>query len=85
MKKAIVLQCIISLLLLNLTGFGQTATFLSNFEDQNTSPEIGGPAMIETGTSGGMYVVPNPNPDSRNNSAYVLKQFTEPGAGGRAG
>jgi hypothetical protein len=67
-----------------LMGYGQTATFLSNFEDQNTDPEIGVSVRTETGTSGGMYVVPNPHPDARNSSDYVLKQYTEPGTGGRA-
>jgi hypothetical protein len=59
-------------------------TFSSNFEDQNTDPEIGGGVLLETGTRGGFDVVPNPDPDSRNSSNYVLRVFTEPGTGGRA-
>ena len=83
-KNPIVLKCFISFIVHSLVVFGQTATFLSNFEDQNTNPNIGISVLIETGTSGGMYVVPNPHPDAVNSSAYVLKVFTEPGTGGRA-
>jgi hypothetical protein len=74
---------VISFLLINLAGFGQTATFLSNFEDQNIDPEIGSSAF-ETGTSGGYQIVANPHPDTYNSSNYVLKVYTEPGIGGRA-
>lgn len=66
-----------------LATFSQTASFSSNFEDQTTDPEIGH-AQLETGTSGGFFVVPNPAPDSKNNSSYVLKTYTNEGTGGRA-
>lgn len=82
--KNISITLSIFLLIISSLTFAQEPTFLSNFEDQNTEPETGGRVLIETGTSGGMYVVPNPHPDARNSSAYVLKQFTESGTGGRA-
>jgi hypothetical protein len=71
MKKTILLKCVIPLLLLDTVVFGQTATFSSNFEDQNTDPEIGR-ALIERNKAD-MRVVPNPHPDANNSSDYVLK------------
>lgn len=73
----------ITLFLIHLFGFGQTATFSSNFEDQNINPENGSYAF-EEGTSGGYEIVATPSPDAYNSSNYVLKVFTEPGTGGRA-
>ena len=78
-----ILIFIITIFLINLAGFGQTATFSSNFEDQNFDAEIG-TAEFEKGTSGGWYIVPNPSKDTRNSSDYVLKVYTNPGTGGRA-
>jgi hypothetical protein len=83
MKNTNILKCLIPLLLINQLGFGQTATFLSNFEDQSTSADIG-VAAIQTNSKGTMYVVENPNPDLRNSSGYVLKQVTGPGVASRA-
>ena len=81
MKKLLFVSILYSI---TLIGCGQTATFSSNFEDQNTDPEIGDGVLLETGTSGSFDVVPNPHPDSRNSSDYVLKVATGPGTGGRA-
>lgn len=69
MKKLIF---IITIFPTALIGFGQTPTFSSNFEDQNTTPEHGGSALIEL-SNGNIDIVANPNPDSRNSSAYVLR------------
>ena len=62
-----------------------TPTFSSNFEDNNITPEYGVEHFgLETGTSGSFAVVANPNPDTRNNSDYVLSVSTREGTGGRA-
>ena len=69
MKKLLFTLSIFSIA---LNGFGQTATFLSTFEDQNTDAEIG-QEHIELYSGDNMYVVANPHPDARNSSNYVLK------------
>lgn len=66
-------------------GFGQSPTFSNNFEDQNTTPEIGSDnVLLETGTSGRFAVSANPHSDTQNSSNYCLLVATEPGTGGRA-
>lgn len=80
MKKLIFIITIFST---TLIGFGQTATFSSNFEDQNLEPELG---LYQQAISnnGSMNTVPNPDPSGRNTSAYVLKLKTPPTPAGRA-
>ena len=83
MKITNVLTGLIPLLLLNQVGNGQTATFSSNFEDQNTAAEIG-KEKIEVYEGDNMYVVPNPHHDVWDNSDYVLKIVTDKGSRSRA-
>ena len=62
---------------------GQTPTFQSNFEDQNTKAEFGS-EKIELYDGDLMNVVSNPHPDAYNTSNYVLKVSTNPGSRSRA-
>lgn len=68
---------IILLSAINLVTFGQTATYLSNFEDQTWQADIG-TASREMSSFSGTYtgwmeVTLNPAPDANNNSSYVLR------------
>lgn len=71
MKSTTVLKFIVPLLILHLFGFGQTTTFLSNVDNQNTDSDIGR-SVIEKNSTCNMFVV-NPYSAGINTSQSVLK------------
>jgi hypothetical protein len=83
MKNRYVVRFCMLLLLFSIVGFGQTATFLSDFEDQNIDAEIGR-GTLALGINCNIHTVPNPQPDNINSSNYVIKASLTPGAGKRA-